>query len=190
MAATFNIVADTAGADTAPGTSTVVDALSPANVRFSTADNAEVNLLNPIEIPTVASTVYSRWKSLYLQCLTAPDNAVDTLLFFTDGTVYGSGVDVFIANDTLVKSSTSSTGYQISDLSNEPMTDRGDITGETNISSFTDLAAKTIGISETGNLINAIGETSNYLVLQMQVDETASPGTLSTETLTIQYDET
>ena len=44
-------------------------------------------------------------------------------------------------------------------------------------------------ISEGGNVIDAVGETTDYLVLQMEVDDTASPGDLANETLTFQYDE-
>ncbi len=47
----------------------------------------------------------------------------------------------------------------------------------------------TVSISEAGNLINAIGETTNYVVLQMEVINTASPANLTDETITWKYDE-
>lgn len=37
--------------------------------------------------------------------------------------------------------------------------------------------------------IDAIGEETDYLVFQLEVDDTASPGQMSSKTLTVQYDE-
>ena len=54
---------------------------------------------------------------------------------------------------------------------------------------FTPSTPKTVTISEQDSEINAIGETSNYIVAQMDVDSTAGPGDLDNEIWTFQYDE-
>ena len=69
------------------------------------------------------------------------------------------------------------------------MTNHTDITSETSLFTFTSASTLTLSISETSSIINAIGETTNYIVLQTDVASTASPGTQATETVTWQYDE-
>ncbi|KKL07075.1 hypothetical protein LCGC14_2589660, partial [marine sediment metagenome] len=49
------------------------------------------------------------------------------------------------------------------------------------------LSGPTIG--EDTNIINATGETTNYIVFQVAVINTATPGNKSDETWTFQYDE-
>jgi hypothetical protein len=48
---------------------------------------------------------------------------------------------------------------------------------------------ETLSISEAGNIINAIGEMTNYLIFQVEVGTTAAPGIKTTETWSVQYDE-
>ena len=64
------------------------------------------------------------------------------------------------------------------------------LTGSTDAFTFTSGSPKTVSISEAGSVINAIGETTNYLVFQMEVISTASAGDLTDEDWTYQYDET
>jgi hypothetical protein len=73
------------------------------------------------------------------------------------------------------------------------------VSNHTGISSQSDLFGFTSGspfptasyitISESGNIISAQNETTNYVVLQLAVASTASPGSLTPETLTFVYDE-
>jgi len=138
---------------------------------------------------TAATTEYSRWKQIYLKCATAPDTQVDNIKFYTDGGGFGTGITVNAGDEFPVKNSGADTGYDVSDT-NEVMTNHTDITGVTDAFSFTSgspLAGPSI--SEAGNIINAQNETTNYLVLQMTVVDTASPGDLANETFTFQYDE-
>ena len=69
------------------------------------------------------------------------------------------------------------------------MTTHANITAKTDAFSFTSGSPKTVTISEAGNIIDASGETTNYVVGQMDVADTASPGDLADETWTFQYDE-
>ena len=70
------------------------------------------------------------------------------------------------------------------------MTTHTDITSSADAFNYT--SGSTLAgpsISEAGSVINAIAETTNYLVLQMEVASTASPGNLTDETFTFQFDE-
>ena len=81
------------------------------------------------------------------------------------------------------------TGYDVSDA-NEIMTNHTDITSSTDAFTFNSGSPLSgPSISESGSVIDAISETTNYLVLQMEVIDTASPGNLTDETFTFRYDE-
>ena len=81
-------------------------------------------------------------------------------------------------------------GYEVANLDDEEMVaDHGGISSSADAFSYgtvAPLAGPSIG---GDNIIDAIGETSDYLVLQMEVDNTASPGNLTDETFTFRYDE-
>lgn len=64
------------------------------------------------------------------------------------------------------------------------------INAVTDVFTLTQAAAKAVTISEAGGIINAVGETTNYLVFQMTVASTAAPiAATPNETGTFQYDE-
>ena len=69
------------------------------------------------------------------------------------------------------------------------MTNQSDVFSETSIFTFTSVSPRSISISEAGSIIDAINETTDYIVLQTDVDSTSSPATKPTETITYQYDE-
>ena len=192
MAAVFNVIFDFGGTDNTPGTEQNIDGLGPPNVRFKTADDATIDLINPIPIPA-AGTNYSYWKQVYLKCATAPDTQVDNIKFYTDGTGFGTGIVTNIGDELPVKNSGADTGYDVatgtSGTTGDIMTDHTDITAVTDVFSYTSGSPKTITISEASSVIDAINETTNYIVLQMAVGTTASPGDLANETFTFQYDE-
>jgi hypothetical protein len=188
MAAEFSVYYDFGGSDNNPGTEQDIDALGPPTLRFKQADNATIDANDPMPIPA-SGTEYSRWKQIYLYCDTAPDTQVDNVRFFTDGGGFGTGITVNVADQFPVKNSGADTGYDVSDA-NEVMTTHTDITSSTDAFTFTSGSPLSgPSISEAGNIIDAIGETTNYLVLQMEVESTASPGNLADETFTFRYDE-
>jgi len=191
MVADLSVYLDTGGVDTAPGTITDTDVVpgAPPNIRFKRADNPTIDAVNPCTIPP-AGTSYSRWKCIYLRCDVAPSTQVDNIRIYTDGTGFGTGITVKVLDATPTKNSGSSAGYKVSDTDDELMTDAGAFGGtSTDFFTFVVGAPKSVTISEAGSIINAIGETCNYVVLQMEIINTASPGDLANETWTWRYDE-
>ncbi|MCP6727658.1 MAG: hypothetical protein KJI69_06630, partial [Patescibacteria group bacterium] len=157
-------------------------------LRFKQADNATIDSSDPMPIPT-AGTEFSRWKQIYLVCTTAPDTQVDNIRFFTDGTNFGTGITVRVADQFPVKTDLLDTGYDVSDA-NAVMTTHTDITTSSDAFTFTAASPLSgITIGEAGAIIDAINETTHYIVLQMEVISTASPGNLTDETFTLRYDE-
>lgn len=194
MVATVSIYFSFGGTDGTPGTEQDVDGLGPPNIRFKVADNATIDTADPIPIPG-AGTNYSYWKQIYLYCDLPDGNSLDNLKFYSDGTnSFGTGVDLMVGGQFPVKNSGASTGYEVADTTDEMVSGTANHSGITSSASvFTyDSGSPLTGptISEAGSVIDATGETSNYLVFQMNVASTASPGELPVdETLTIQYDE-
>ena len=192
MAAVFNVYFDFGGSDNSPGTEQNTDGLGPPNVRLKTADDATIDANNPIPIPA-AGTNYSYWKQMYMKCATAPDTQVDNIKFYTDGSGFGTGITTNIGDELPVKNSGADTGYDVATgtggTTGDVMTDHTDITAVTDAFTYTSGSSKTISISEAGNIIDSIGETTNYIVLQMAIGTTASSGDKSNETFTFQYDE-
>ncbi len=187
MAAVFNVRFDFGGTDNNPATEQDTDGLGPPNIRFKQADDATIDSNNPMPI-TAATTEYSRWKQVYMYCATAPSTQCDNFKLYTDGGGFGTGITVNVGDGVQVKSSTADTGYDVSDA-DAVMTTHTDVAAVTDLFSYTSGAPRTCTISEAGAIINAIGETTDYVVLQMAVIDTASPGNLTDETITFQYDE-
>ena len=193
MAADLSVYFDFGGSDTSPGTEQDTDALGPPNIRFKTADDATIDTNNPIPIPA-AGTKYSYWKQIYLYCDTAPSTKVDNVKLYSDGGGFGTGITVKVGDETPTKNSGSNAGYEVAtgtpgDTGDEMVAAHAGLTGSTDLFTYTSVSPKTVSISETSSQIDAIGETTNYVILQMEVISTASPGDLANETITFQYDE-
>lgn len=187
MPATVSIYYDFGGTDNSPGTEQDIDGLGPPTLRFKQADDATIDTASPMPIPA-AGTNYSRWKQIYLFCDVAPDTQIDNVQIYTDGGGFGTGITVNVGDEFPTKNSGANTGYDVSDA-NEVMTNHTDITGSTDLFGYTSGSTLTGSISEAGGVIDLAGESSNYFVLQMEVINTASPGDLTNETITIAFDE-
>ena len=193
MAAVFKVMYDFGGTDATPGTEQDTDGLGPPNVRFKTEDDATIDTVNPIPIPSSGAANLSYFKQLYLELSTPPDTQVDNIKIYTDASGFGTGITTFVGDETPTKNSGSDAGYitavGTAGVTGTSMVSAGVVTASTDFFSFTSTAAKTVSISEAGAILNATGEMSNYVVLQMAVATTASPGDLANETITFQYDE-
>lgn len=193
MAATVSIYFDTGGTDANPASEDDIDILGPPNLRFKVADNITIDTNDPIPIPG-AGIGYSYWKQIYLYCDAPDGNSINNLRLYADGANnFGTGVDLFVGLQFPIKTNALNTGYEVADTTDEMVAGTENHSGITSSASIFDYdvgSPLTVSINEDGNVIDAIGETSNYIVLQMNVASTASPGELPVdETLTIKYDE-
>lgn len=195
MAATMDIYFDNGGSDTSPALNTDTDPLGPPNIRFKTADDATIDTANPIPVPA-AGTNYSFWKQMYLFCADPDGNTIDNVKFYSDGAIgFGTGITLMVGDETPTKNSGSDAGYEVATgtpgtTGNEMVAAHAGLTGSTDAASLTSGSPLTVSISEAGSVINLASETSDYVILQVNVATTASAGLTSSETLTFQYDET
>lgn len=193
MAAVMDVYFDFGGTDGSPGTEQDTDALGPPRLRFKTADDATIDTNNPIPIPA-AGTKYSYWKQIYLYCGTAPSTKVDNVKLYSDGGGFGTGITVKVGDQFPVKTNALDTGYEVAtgtpgDTGDEMVAAHADLSASTDLFTFTSGSPLSVSISEAGSIIDAIGETTNYVVMQMEVLSTAGSGDLTDETLTFKYDE-
>ncbi len=190
MVATVAVFVETGPNATPVPTDTT--ALGPPNIRFKTADDPTIDANNPIPIPA-SGTKRSFWKHIFLKATAGPFTQIDNVKFFTDGTGFGTGITVFVGDETPIKTSVSTAGYDqatgmVGDDGDE-LTTHINITAKTDAFTFTSGTPKTVTIGEAGAIIDAVGETTNYVIGQMDVASTAGPGDLPNETWTFQYDE-
>ena len=152
--------------------------------------NKEMEMFNQ-----ATGNVNSFWKSIYLECTVAGGfTQIDNVKFYTAGTAFGTGIVTFVGDEMPEHTNASTSGYVLASGTvgadgAEIVASYTGITAKTNAFSFIDSATKSVSISETDNHINAVGETTDYLVFQMNVDSTAGPGNQSNLTWTYQYDE-
>ena len=192
MVAVLEEYFDNGGTDTNP-VETKVDALGPPRLKMKTADNPTIDNVNPVPKP-VSGDNYSFWKQVYLMCATAPDTMCNNFRWYMDGANnFGTDIALKIGTQHPVKTSVSNAGYDVATgtvgETGDIMTDHPGITAMSDAFGFTAASPKTVSCGEAGNLINAIGETTNYIVLQASVGHTASAGTPSNETATWKWDE-
>lgn len=188
MVAIFEVFLDTGGVAGTPSDEDSVEGFGPPNIRFKRADDSVIDGANPNIIP-VSGQTNSRWKQIYLKNIFAPDTQVDNVKIFTDGSDFGLGIDVEVGAETPIKNSGSSSGYDPSDLDDEDMVGHAGIVSHSDFFLFTSGSPKSVSISESGAIIDAVGETTDYIVLQMDVSNTATPGNLVDETITYEFDE-
>jgi len=128
---------------------------------------------------------------VYFYCDNPDGNTIDNLRFYSDGAnSFGTGVDLKIGLQFPTKTNASNAGYEVADAATELTAGHSGITTVASVFDYAVGTPLTVTIGEDGSIIDAIGETSNYMLLQMTVADTASPGELPVdETLTIKYDE-
>lgn len=189
MTAVFDVILDIGGSDGSPGTSPTV-----TNLRFRTDDANTQDSTNPIPI-VAATTKRSYWRQIYLEATTAPTTKVDNVKWYTDGSAFGTGVTLKAGDQVPTKTSVSDAGYEVAtgtpgDTGDEMVAAHAGLTSSSDAhATYTSGSALTVTIGEASAQIDAIGETTHYVVLQLEVIDTASPGTLSADTFTFQYDE-
>ena len=138
-------------------------------ITFCNADNATPGTSNPLVIPT-AGTEFSYEKWTRLNVTVAPDTNISNLKFYTDGANgFGTGVLLFAKSVTTYATpalATATAGY-------------------TNSFTYTSGAALDLGTAA----VTGTGEKGDHAVMIMTVSTAASPGQVTSETVTYSYDE-
>ena len=168
-------------------------AITSINTRANAFDTHSTgDTANPIEIPG-AGTNYSYWVNTQLNATVAPDNLIDNLEWFTDGTnSYGTGITLQVAQ-AAEASYTQATGTPgvTGTLLNDTNYSGGTLTpatpGADNAFAFVTGAPLAVTGSTSGT-----GAFGNIVVYQVAVGTSATPGTkpATPETITWRYDET
>ena len=142
-------------------------------VRFKAANDTAYDSADRLQIQTDATT-FSYTKSIRAYVSVAPDTDFTNLLAYSDGASgFGTGVGVqYDVQQTYV----AHTDADISGTDLFTKTSGAAIDMDSNDTQFTDG--------------DGTGYWADHLRLQMSVTTTASPGTLTAETLTFSYDET
>lgn len=193
MAATLQVVFDNGGINGNPTYETVVDSLGPPRLKMKTADNSDVDEINQIPKPA-SGTNRSFWKQVCLVCSVAPTLQCDNFRWYTDGNEFGTGITLKVGNQFPIRTKLLRTGYKVA-TGTIGLTGTEMVAGHSNLTSSSDAFTKTswsplaVSCNETGNLINAVDESTNYIVLQAEVGSSASGGTPSNETVTWKWDE-
>ncbi len=193
MVATVKVFYDFGGTDGNPATQQDTSSLGPPNLRFKTNDNATIDNADPIPIPA-SGNIDSYWKQVYLKCTGGTFTQIDNVKFYTDGSGFGTGITTNVGSQLPTHNSGSNAGYEVA-TGSAGASGTEMVGAHAGLSAKSDAFGKTSGsplavtISEAGGLINASGESTNYLVFQMNVASNAGPGNLSDETWTFQYDE-
>lgn len=151
---------------------------SGGTVRFKDADNATVDLLNPVVIPATGTT-YSYTKKLRAYMSDPPNTQISNLRWYTDGNNgFGTGIEVSVKNLGI----TWGANYKT------------EMANGSDLFSFIlegSPGALDGSITDAGPFVP--GDDDSYIgdliELQMSVASTASSGALTPETLTMAYDE-
>ncbi|MDO8302150.1 MAG: hypothetical protein Q7T18_02815 [Sedimentisphaerales bacterium] len=191
MAATMKVYCDygPVGSITSQDTTTNNPAL-----RFKAADNNAINLNNPVRVPQSGQVNRSYWKHVYLYCAANPSQYIHNVRFLTDSANgFGAGTSLKVGDQTPTRNHASTAGYvQATGTGN---TGNAIVGNHTNVTSVSDAFTKTEGspltvsVSETDGRIVNIGDTSDYVILQLEVADNTSPGLIPTEMFTFGYDE-
>lgn len=154
-----------------------------ATIRFKKADNATVDLNNPLVVPTSATEYsYQKWLRLYIASGTFTQ--VSNLRAFTDGAAgYGTGVKLWFATASAYATpAIPSTAQDPPQLSAAPMTNAFNYTSGAPL----DMDDLNTGPFDSSGLPKDIG---NYLVAVMEVETTASQGVKPAESISFVFDE-
>lgn len=152
------------------------------NLRFKTADDNDQDTANPLVVPSSGYN-YSYWKQIGLYCTVAPDNGINNLKIYCDGSIGWTGCDVMIAQVTNYAQATGTQGT----TGDEASANHPDAPTMTDIETYTSASP----MSVTGSIGAATGKINDgYVLLQVRLDNTATAGTQAAETITWRYDET
>lgn len=180
MAATVQIQCEVG----ASGSTTSSD-ITSTNLRLNTADTISTDdTTNAVKIPSSGNN-YSFWKHTKFVWTGGTATLLDNFKWYTDGTnSLGTGIALLVATCDATADYIQATGTA------------GE-TGDDMETSHTNLDQTPVGafvydsgspLSLTGSL-SSTGTFAKYVVLQLQIDNTASSGETTTEAMIWQWDE-
>lgn len=163
------------------------------NLRYRTDDANTADTSNPV--PIVAGlTKRSYVRAMVLKCTAPPSSYCNNFKLYTDGGGFGTGITVQIGDQTVTNTGASHANYKVAtgtpgDTGTIMTTVYAAITTMTSLFTYTSAAPRTVTVSETSNQIDAADEETDLIITQLDMADTATPGTKTAETYTGQYDE-
>jgi hypothetical protein len=164
--------------------------LSTGTIRFKNADNATVDAVNRMVIPSAGSTGrdYSFEKWIRLEATVAPSVDIQNVEAYSDGASgFGTGVKLWYYTSTAYNTTG---GPQAPTTTNDPP---HEIKGTTTVNLtnfFTATSAAAVSLNNGSTSYTSTGPFGDWLVLVLEVESSATQGTLTPEVLTFSYDET
>jgi hypothetical protein len=156
------------------GSETATDKTS-GTIRFKNADNATVDLINPLVKPGAGQVDRSFEKYLRMNISVAAAGNIANPKFYMTGSAN--------TGQTLWIKTTNPGSYST------PAEATAD-TGYSDAFSFTSGSPKALDVANAGPYTGT-GDKGDFLMMMMKVDENVTaPGTLTAKTMTIQWDET
>jgi hypothetical protein len=169
------------------GNSTKTDKTS-STVRFKSADNATVDTNNPLSIPASGQTYsYEKWLRLAITG-TPPSQRINNLKFYTDGSNgYDSGSGFVKLWGEVAASGAFRSAEAAVAANSIPLGGSGSLT-MTN--AFTYTANGALSLSSAAETFSGSGvDIGLFVVAVMEIEPSATQGTLTAETGTFSYDE-
>lgn len=153
-------------------------------VRFKNADNATVDLINPLVVPT-SNREYSYEKVLRMYIgATGPSSQITNLEFYMDGTKgWQAGVKLWAIVSTAYYQPAVPT-----ETNDPPLSPVGHATPAAMTDAFTYTSGTPLSLG-TGPYSTTSTDMGDYLYLVMEVEIGSTPALLATETATFEYDE-
>jgi len=176
MAATVNVREKNGAGEVA----TIKDS---STVRFKNADDANVDLVSPLIVPT-SNTEYSfeKWLRMYIGA-TGPSSQITALEFYMDG-AKGWAAGVKLWAKAVAAFSTPAVPTETND---PPLMDVNGTPGAgTDAFTYTSGAPLSLGAGPYSSTTTDMG---SYLILCAEVEIGSAPGLLVAETATFEYDE-
>ena len=138
-------------------------------IMFRSNDSSATDKNNPITIPASGTThSYEKW--LRWKCTVAPDTQVTNFKYWGPNSQPATGLTIYVG--------TTDTGATPTDNDSTVATTRQD----------TNHYSSATALSVSGTLTN-VGDETDYLVMQLDVDSTASQGDMPQQTHYYSYDE-
>lgn len=155
-----------------------------STVRFKNADNSTVDLNAPLIVPTT-NTEYSfeKWLRMHIGS-TGPTSQITNLGFYMDGAKgWAAGIKLW-ADGSETTYSTPGAPTETNDPPQTPV--NGTPAAMTDAFTYTSGSPLSLGAGPYSTTNTDMG---NYLILVVEVEIGSSPGTLTGETATFEYDE-